>query len=378
MVRLSVSAAFIFLLAATANAQWARPAKSPDTDVRCTGCPDKAANQLTPGYPSALGVYLGRYLDSSGSSDCQQDFRTYRATSVIPRPDLGRIYFQIGSAVFAYDLTKFFERVGAGESLSLVNNRAKCSTQIADRALFYDSFYYAEMPGSGWDFSSGGDGQTRLYGFDIDDQGYVYLATKWYRFGIVKDDRRRDGALMSFTWQVPEQADAVVPISVAALKGSDGHYWALISDTTGTGMNVFDVTDRAHPVKRPNIQRSMYRFAKSSDATRVGIATVDGRFEIYTTDALVSGGAPLFTRSDDVMIQAVATDGTSWFTAGVLANSLVISVYAPSGNGYRKVSDLRTDRTTISTENLRYGSGYLVQTGLTDGSYEMRLFKVNP
>lgn len=379
----------LLLLAATANAQqWAKPARTPNTDVKCTTCAGKAKDGWTPGYPATLGVYIGRFLDSNASSDCQQDFRTYRADRLVAMSNLNRLYFQVGSAIFAYDLDRFFQRVGAGEALSLANNRAKCFTNIPDIALPYDSFYYAELQpaniddsgrrisSSGWDISSGGDGQTRLTGFDADNRGYVYLATTWYRWGIVRDDRRRDGALMQFVWQVQPLSDSVIPVMVASLRGSDGKYYAVVSDTNGPTLNVFDVTDPASPVKRPNVQRSMRSYAKSADGTRVAVTTADEGFQIFTTDALVTGGAPLLS-APGPLIRGVASDGQNFFTATDASTGLVISSYKPSGAGYVKVGDFPTSRVTLATLHLSYGAGHLVQVGFTDGAYELRLFKVS-
>ena len=63
---------------------WTRPAKTPNTEVKCTTCPDKAKNKLTAGYPGVLGAFVGRYLDSDDVNDFQQNFRTARARHVIP------------------------------------------------------------------------------------------------------------------------------------------------------------------------------------------------------------------------------------------------------------------------------------------------------
>src|ERR1051326_3934527 len=240
---------------------WAFPAKTPNTDVTCTTCADKAKGQLTPGYPAALGTYVGRYLDSSASSDCQQLVRTFRAATVLPMPALnpphGRMYFQIGSAVMAWSIDHFFQEVAAGNGFQY-NSRAKCNTQIADEVLPYDAWFYAEDPGSGWDVSSGGG------------------------------------------------------------------------------------------------------------------------CEIYTADALVANGTPLVSDAGagDGAVRGVGSDGTNFYVASDAASGLVISTYAADGRGgYHKVKDFRTSRPTYATENLKWGDGYLVQSGITDGSYELRLFK---
>jgi len=357
---------------------WALPAKTPNTDVTCTTCPDKAKGQLTPGYPAALGTFVGRFLDSSASSDCQQDVRTYRAAAVLPMPALnpphGRIYFQIGSAVMAWSMDGFFQKVAKGDGYQY-NSRAKCFTQIADEVLPYDAWFYAESPGSGWDVSNFGDGQTRLYGIDADDQGYVYLATKWYRWGIVKDDMTSS---LSFVVQPPETNDDVLAVSIVALKGSNGAYYAVVGDTISSKLNVYDVTNRELPQRRASVTKSIYRYAKNSAMNVVGIATIDGRFEIYTADALVANGTPLVSDAGagGGSVRGVGSDGTNFYVASDAASGLVISTYAADGRGgYHKVRDFPTSRPTTATENLKWGDGYLVQSGLTDGGYELRLFK---
>ena len=78
--RLALSTLFVVASAMPLAAQdWAIPANTPNTDVKCTTCADKTKNQLTPGYPATLGTFVGRYLDSNASNDCQQPIRTYRA-----------------------------------------------------------------------------------------------------------------------------------------------------------------------------------------------------------------------------------------------------------------------------------------------------------
>src|ERR1051326_345404 len=388
MRRLVLSILLLTFTTSLSAQHYARPAKTPNTDVKCTGCSDRAKDQLTPGYPAALGTYVGRYLDSQTTNDCQQPVRTFRAVNVVPMPSLNRLYFIIGSSVTAYDMDRFFQRVAAGESLT---PNAPCGVPqpVTDAALQFDEWFYAELQpvdsetkvsSSGWDVGDGGDGQTRLYGIDVDDQGYVYLATKWYRWGIVKDDRRHDGGLMQFVWQAPKTDDAIVPVSVASLRGSSGSYFAVISDTVSSTMNVFDVSDHAAPKKRPNTAKSMWQFAKNADSTRLAVATTDGHIEIYTTDSFVSGGQPLLSDLGPfgAAARGVASDGTNFYASFDGGTGLVIAVYAPDGAGYKKVQQLVTSRPTLATLRLSYGAGYLVQAGFTGGQYELRLFKASP
>src|ERR1043165_2907823 len=249
---------------------WARPAAAPNTDVKCSGCSGKADGQWTPGYSSTLLTFTGRYLDSDATNDCQQPVRTFRAVSVLPMPALnaphGRLYFQVGSSVMAWDMARFFQRVAAGESL-VTNVPNICQTPVLDTVLNWDSWYYAEDTDSGWDHSNNGDGQTRLYSIDVDDQGYVYLATKWFRWGIVKDAMVHNTDAMKFVSQPGPSSDDVVSTLIVSLKASDGTYYAAIGDTFSSTLNLFDVTDRAHPQKRPNLRKSISRYAKNSDGS---------------------------------------------------------------------------------------------------------------
>jgi PKD repeat protein len=370
------------LFAPSLSAQyWARPASAPNTDVKCSGCSGKSQGQWTPGYPASLLTFTGRYLDSDATNDCQAPVRTFRAVSVLPMPALnaphGRLYFQIGSSVMAWDMDRFFQRVAAGEPL--INNVPSiCQQPVVDTVLNWDSWYYAEDTDSGWDHSSNGDGQTRLYSIDVDDQGYVYLATKWFRWGIVKDAMVHDTDAMKFVSQPPSSSDDVIPTLIVSLKASNGAYYAAIGDTFSNKLNLFDVTDRAHPQKRANLSKSISRYAKNSDGSAIGIATAAGRFELYATDAFVANGAPLVNDAgaDGAPVRGVACDGVNFYIASDSSSGLVISTYAPNGSGgYRKIADFPTSRPTLATESLKFGDGYLVQTGITDGSYELRLFK---
>jgi PKD repeat protein len=372
----------LLLSAPTLSAQyWARPSNVPNTDVKCSGCLGKAAGQWTPGYPPALLSFTGRYLDSDATNDCQQPIRTFRAVSVLPMPALnaphGRLYFQIGSSVMAWDMDTFFQRVAAGESL-VTNVPNICETPVLDTVLRWDSWYYAEDTDSGWDHSNNGDGQTRLYSIDVDDQGYVYLATKWFRWGIVKDNMVHNTDAMKFVSQPAPSSDDVIPTMIVSLKASDGTYYAVIGDTFSNKLNLYDVTDRAHPQKRPNLTKSIYRYAKNADGSMIGIATAGGRFELYTTDAFVANAPPLVSDAgaNGGAVRGVASDGVNFYVAADASSGLVISTYAPNGSGgYRKVADFPTSRATLATESLKFGDGYLVQAGITDGSYELRLFK---
>src|SRR6185436_6697124 len=266
------------LFAAPLFAQnWVKPAKTPNTEVKCTTCPDKAKNKMTVGYPDALGTFVGRYLDSDGVQDFQQNFRTARARNVFPAPSRGRIYFILGSGIFAYDIDRFFQRLAANEQLQDVAQVPVTWNWGSDRGLLhevflsYDEFFYSENSGSGW-ITPLTDGQERLKGMDFDDQGYVYVAHTLYGWGIVKDDGKSNGGLMATVFQdLGSQQGSVQPLAIAALNASGGKMYAFISNTASEPINVWDVTNREQPSRISTPQKSMVRYAKTSDNTRIGL-----------------------------------------------------------------------------------------------------------
>jgi len=365
--------------------QWVRPAAAPEQDVPCTGCPEKNNGKLTPGYPPELGRYAGRFVDSSATNDCQQPFRTARAKYVLSLPSRNRIYFGIGSALFAYNLDGFFTRLQSGEGLVGIRSvpvgggkfawDASSRIGTPDEQIFrFDQFFYAENEPNGWDAVSQDDGQDRLTCFDADDQGYVYLAYTKFGWGIVQDGFTTDGSLMTSMFHA--NSEEMEPGKIAVVKGSDGSYYALISNETNVPLNVFNVTDRTSPAKvRTLDNRSMFRFAKTAAMDRIGLVGADGSFQIFAADALASGGDPLFSFTPPAgHAKAVASDGTNFWVA-VDATTTLIECIVPNGSGGYTRNEVNTNKPLI-TKNLRFGEGYLVHAG-EFSAYDLHLFQLN-
>jgi len=247
-------------------------------------------------------TFTGRFLDSQATQDFQQPFKTARAESIVVSPSLHRIYMQIGSAVFAYSLDTFFTRVSSAEPLMSVNQIPTTSNfaphpSPVDMVLGYDAFFYAENePANGWTVYIS-DGQRRLQGFDIDDQGYVYLAYSVFGWGIVKDDLSSNKQLMQSMHQhlLGSNTDDVVPYLIAVMKTSDNRYFAVISGGNNPA-NLYEVTDRTNPVHHPSFNKYIVAYAKTANLDR--IAFVDGaNIQIYSSDAFVTGGGPILKYS---------------------------------------------------------------------------------
>ncbi len=345
-------------------------------DVPCTGCvsPQGANGKLTPGYPSTITRFTGRFLDSQATQDYQQTFRTGRAFYVFPAPSRNRIYMIIGSAVFAYDINTFFSRV-ASEPLVTANTIPVQGTFTHtpwEIFLKDDEFFYAENEPDGWQIQHV-DGQERLFGMDYDDRGNVYVAYPLYGWGIVKDGGTDSGALMQSEYQYPywnPQPDDVTPYNVASLKASNGHYYLLVSGG-GLGTNRFDVTDPTNPIRMATMQTTIVGnadvgYAKTPAADRIAIASGNGTLRIYTADSIAAGGDnPLatFNGPGGARISSVTTDGTNFFTASDTPTGLVISVFAPSGGSYTRVGDYSTGSAVGTTYKISYGGGYLTWAG---------------
>src|SRR5207237_9966768 len=128
----------------------------------------------------------------------------------------------------AHVLTRFLKRIaptgGLRRSTSFPTPSAYPPTGgPADSFLAYESFFYAENePANGWQIVLA-DGQKRLFQFDVDDQGYLYLAYSLFGWGIVKDDFGSSGALMQSMHQhYFSNPDDVLPHEIAVVKTCDG------------------------------------------------------------------------------------------------------------------------------------------------------------
>ena len=373
--------AIAILVAGTAAAQyWPKPAATPGVDVTCTGCIELHNGKLTPGYPATITTFTGRFLDSQATQDYQQPFKTARAESVTVVPSLHRIYMQIGSAVFAYNLDTFFTRLASGEALTPVTAIPTTSgyyprTPPAETFLNYDSFFYAENePANGWTILVG-DGQRRLNGFDVDDLGYVYMAYTYFSWGIAKDDLSSNHNLMqSLHQEYPTTGDEVNAANNISVLKSGGRYYALVGGGDSLS-NVFDVTDRANPVKLPSIRKLIAIHAKSTAMDRIAF-TGDGTLQIYDAAALVAGGSPLlqFRGANGGSVFGISSDGTNFYATSDSPSGLVISKFTPSGGSYTR-DDYRFNGTG-GTQHLSYGDGYLVWTGSINGLLGLRAFKL--
>jgi PKD repeat protein len=364
--------AALILVATGALAQnYPFPASTPSTDVMCSGCPGRET-LLTIGYPPVLR-FVGRWCDAESARDYQQNFRTARPKLARVAADRNRIYTILGSALAVYDTDRFFSRLNARPQEAMapatqvpVNGGNPRYPQFGPPEVFlwWDTFFYAEN-GGGW-VTPFQDGQERLWDFDWDDRGNVYLAYSVYGWGIVKDGGEIGGGRMRSVSQTlgPD------PDHILSLKTSDGHYYAAISDRTQPSLlQIWDVQDAGAPVKQPDIaDRSFYLWAKDSTGSRVGIVEYSGGLSIFTSDAFVRTGTPLihFEAGGGGTFRMIAGDGTNFYAYGASGSGPFIDVISPSGNTYAE-KRYPCNGYGLPT-GMHYGDGYLALYGVEIGA----------
>ena len=338
------------------------------------------------GYGGPLTSFVGRYLDSSITRDYQFYFRTARARGTKIAADRNRIYMMIGSAVAAYDLNTFFTRLANGETLfaSTSVRVSPSNTRAGDseRFLLWDKYFYAENQPAGYPdrwVTRAGDGQVRLFNFDYDDRGYVYVATGAYGWGIVKDDGGHDAELMPsmiqyFSQRIP--ADDDDPNQAVSIK-SNGAYYLITGGDYKT--NVFNVTNPASPVRVRDFPRRVFKiYAKNSGGTRIAIS--NGGLQVYTNDDILQLANPLLTVPGSFF--SIASDGANFFATSSDSNDfLVITVVAANGNGGYTVNSYSTNTLARNGANISAGGGFLAVAGADHSSYSgnnnARLYKLS-
>jgi len=393
------------------------PAKSPNTDVQfncdfiasegsiVSKCGSLYGNQKIIGYPTAFSTFVGRFVDSTNTRDCQQPWRTARAKKIIALPEKDRIYMIIGEEFESFKLSSFLNKVqDPGNWVSGPQARVGVISTCLGRSIFPDLFLrgdgylYAE---SSW-ITYVSDGQPRLFDFDIDDRGYIYLDYSVYGWGILKDDGLKDGgpyASVSSVIQCSPYINSIDPDHcplgqplMGVVRGSNGNYYLIGSQ----GQAVFDVTDPAHPYLVRNGGSSFSAIGtiqRNAIGDRVAavyqVAGSDLAIGIFAPDILVSGGLPLVSfpgslagatgNANAGWYDHLATDGINFFAVSMSATgNNKVWVISPFGSTYTIKAAATFDSfgfTTIpSGTSVHYGAGYLAVGASENGDWN--LFKV--
>jgi PKD repeat protein len=351
---------------------WAVPAKTPETPVPCTGCPNVSPGSLTTGYKLPITSFTGRYLDSSNTSEWFKPFRTARAKYVLPMPALDRIYFRYGDgSVASYRLSTFFTRLQANERLAYWAPDGMVYRTVGGGSpevwLKWDTWFNPELGGTNWT-TNNVDGSLRMTFFDVDDKGYVYIASTLYGWGIVKDDFTTLGGTMQTQVQkYPSAKGDSAPSTIASVKGAT-KYYAILGR-----QDMWDTTDRKVPVKLTTTNvPALLHFAKNAAADRIAIVDDTGTLTINTGDGFATGTPALYSGTG---YHDVTSDGTNFYALKYPEGIVTLS---PSGNAYVQSGAAALDPKFAGANTIKYGDGYLVLTGSdTGGGWDVRLYKVD-
>ncbi|MFN2238184.1 MAG: PKD domain-containing protein [Thermoanaerobaculia bacterium] len=329
------------------------PASDSEPPVICTTCADVAsANKPTWPYSMPVKAFTGRYVDSQATQGYQHGtgYRTVRAKKVVLAPERDRVYVIAGEGLEIFDYDSFFSTSLRPDGANLVyppGARAIPGT-TREKYLRGQHTIYAEWKTSGW-VTSYMDGQERLYDFDYDDRGYLYLAYTIFGWGIHQD---KVSSVPLIKQMRTENAKAILSIR------SGSSYYALVSNWQILAL--YDTTNPTSPVKVGTVTRTHRSMATTNESVPK-IAHVDegGNLNIYTVNGLRTG-QPFYTLAGQNFGQ-VTTDGTNFYVSG--PNEL--NVLRPSGDTFVREtypSHLKEAQT------LQYGKGgFLAAGGRTSG-----------
>ncbi|HEX7705356.1 MAG TPA: PKD domain-containing protein [Thermoanaerobaculia bacterium] len=354
------------------------PKSVSDPLVICTGCPGNnrhgEANTGLPiePYGSPVAGYVGRFMESTNTGDYQQPFRTARAGRIRVAPQQRgsappRVYSQIGSALGVFSLSNYYtEKLAAStNALGDVHNIIPYLGSLgrsSERVARPDAIVYAEASGSGW-MTSWEDGQQRLFDFDFDDRGYVYLAYEHFGWGMVQDDGRGSGAMLPLVSQQFKDSINILPTSIISLK-SGQQYYAVVSQAGMDRYALYNVTQpgshgavirNREATIRTGPQWGIRAWAKDEGQQRIAYVTSSYTVRVMSYANFISGGAPIaeFYPSSGRGIFDVSFDeqGDIWMAERSTTNLTQIET-----NVLRKATPSGSSSYTEQTYNV-YGSG---------------------
>jgi PKD repeat protein len=380
------------------------PGKQGQTPVVCTGCKDNnSSGQLNDGlktwpYASPLVNHTGRFLDANFVVNFQFPPRTLRARRIrVARQQRGsappRLYIQLGSSIGVYTLDKFFSQtLPAGlVSVNTLAGTAKRPGYTPEKVARWDAYVDPETEPA-WDTPTA-DGQDRLFDFDVDDRGYLYVAAGFFGWGIVRDNGETSANQLHLVDQTLTDGSIADPRIITAFR-SGSRYYALVSDDNNMiGRHIWDVTDVTNPVSGPvklGMGYAVLAWAKDDAHGRVAIVTGEKRIEIYDASSLASGNAPMQTiipstgkKYRDVTVDENGNFWTTEATSALSTNRVVKLERTTSGYTVRSFDVYGgpfspEDQQTEGYNTIEYGDKYLSVVGHGSGfGLDVRLFRID-
>lgn len=356
----------------------------PGVGKPCAQCPVPNADLPTPGWSDPVQRYVGRFMSSEYVADWQQPFRTVRADGIRFDPSGTRIYEKFGQAIAVYDAAGFLSRVDAHEALvpiSALPAHPTAGSRFGDPLELFlqvDRYFYAEDNGAHW-ITPLIDGQERLYDWDIDDRGYVYIAYSIFGWGVARDDGPAPTLLPS--WQDPSSVDWAPNRITWVRDGSS--YYALVGRSLMNSSHVFLVPDApATPREQAAFPKGIVKAARAG-ANRVAIVDqATSSLFIYDTHSLVTNGQPLanfLPAGNASRFTDVIWDGTR-FWACSYSGSVVgtLSTFTPdsTGQSYTRADFTLSNGQLFQPLNMGANSGYLAMAADDSNGSGVHLYKI--
>ena len=381
-------------LVTPASAQfWPMPGKG--TGVPCTACVEPAKGRMTYPFNDPLIRHVGRYVDSAGVGNVQNaGMRTVRAREIRTIPGRDRMLVALGESVGIYDANTFFTsklgtamvNVDKAFSIQTLGNWSRYTFPF-EKVLAPDAYFYAECQNSKWEVLLQ-DSQIQLADFDMDDRGYLYVATVSFGWGIAKDTPHSGARHIDYITQVKD--GAVKAQTLFSLRVGT-KYYVVISENQRdeSKLAVHDVTSPvtgAVPriaASRIGTEAGIVAWAKDDENQRLAIITSDYRLHIFDYADFVAPGSaqPIASYSASAAGRTFSDvsfdeDGRLWATEKTAspANNLLWS-FTPSGNGYSSAT-FNVLGTPMAPTVIHAAGGYVAVGGFTPEGNDIVLMKV--
>ncbi len=382
----------MFLLVTPASAQyWPMPGKG--TAVPCTACVEPAKGKLTYPFNEPLLRHVGRYVDSTTVGNVQNaGMRTVRAREIRSIPSRDRVLVALGESVGIYDANTFFTgklgspmvNVDKAFVMKTLGNWSRYTFPF-EKVLPPDAFFYAECQNSGWSVLLQ-DSQIQLADFDMDDRGYLYVATVSFGWGIAKDTPHSGAKHLDYITQ--QTNGEVAPERLFGLRVG-AKYYAIISESQRdeSKLAVYDVTAPASPrmvASRIGVDAGIVAWDRHDDTQRLAVVTSDYRLLVYDYSDFVSTGltSPVASYSPSTGNRSFSDvafdeDGRIWATEKTASpDNNQLWRLTPSGNGYTQAKFDVYGMAMVPTV-VHAAGGYVAVGGFTSAGNDIVLMKVD-
>jgi len=312
------------------------------------GAIDPVSGKRTAPLPVNL-EFVGRSLDSHDTREWQGPVRTFRARKMLDLPEQNRFYQIVGASMRAWVRDDMFRRLRNREPLDVMG--AGSTLRPDFNFMLPENSQAAEEGWQGWKWDRA-DGQDRLYDFDVDDRGYVYVAFNPYGAGIL------DPQLNSVHQFRDEERDRGFGANRIRVVKSGGRYFCYVA--VGTAIRAYAVTDPAAPQRLPDPPFNPFDTYWQEDlsgapeiiyaADGPSVARGAGLVAWFGTESMLGGGNIRLFREDGTPIPLLVP-GTN------------LEYFASYYSNYAKLGGFVNPAATQIVERARMGDVAIVKDG---------------